>query len=107
MTDQPQAGNKAIEALLRDLEEAKEGLFGVVSQVTDPEFAWEPPAGDSIKQTLDKTANDISFFYGWLVIRVRGLPLFPASRLLTFHRYAKPQWFCRSPIVASPTSCTT
>jgi len=67
---------QAVETLLRHLEEGQQHLLDVVAQVTDQEFAWQA-GGDSIKQTLEKAADDINFLYGWLVTRARGLPPIP------------------------------
>jgi hypothetical protein len=84
MRDQPPGETEAVEALLRDLEEAKQRLLDIVAQVTDQEFVWQSPAGDSIKQTLEKAADDINFFYGWLVTRARGLAPIPCLQPADF-----------------------
>lgn len=77
MTHEGPATVQAVEALFRDLEDAKQRLLAVVALVTEEEFAWPPPEGDSIQRTLEKAADDVNFFYGWLVTRIRGLPPIP------------------------------
>ena len=77
-------GSQAIEPLLRDLEEGKQRLLDAVAQVTEAEFAWQPPQGDSIKRTLEKAADDVNFHYGWLVTRVRGLRPIPCLQPADF-----------------------
>ncbi len=73
-----------VETLLRSLEESKQRLLDALTPLTDQEFAWQGPAGGSIKGTLEKAADDLTFFYGWLVTRVRGLRPIPCLRTAEF-----------------------
>jgi|GEM_PF-724419 len=70
----PIAGAQAVELLLRDIEEAHRALIDTCGQVSDEAFLWEPPQGGSIKATLEKAADGVSFLYGTLIARARGLP---------------------------------
>ncbi|MFQ6019891.1 MAG: DinB family protein [Dehalococcoidia bacterium] len=64
---------EALTAILRDLEEAQQRFMMMVTQVTDAEFAWQPPDGDSIKRTLERAADEVNFGYGRLVARMLEL----------------------------------
>jgi len=79
-----EADSQAVEPLLRDIEEAKQALLDACAQVTDEEFAWEMPQGQSIKGALEKAADDINFFYAMLVARALGLPPLPCLRNAEF-----------------------
>ena len=84
MSNEPIADTTVVETLLRHLEESKQHLLDAVSQVTAQEFAWEAPGGDSIRRTLEKAADDLTFFYGWLVTRARGLRPIPCLHSAEF-----------------------
>jgi hypothetical protein len=84
MNDNPVSSVQAVEALLRSLEEAKQHLLDIVAQLTDQEFAWQTPAGDSVQETLEKASDDLAFSYAWLVTRVRGLRPIPCLRSAEF-----------------------
>ena len=84
MSDQSAAAAQAVETVLRNMEEAKQHLLDTVAQVMDQEFAWQAPAGGSIKETLEKAADDLTFFYGWLVTRARGLRPIPCLHTAEF-----------------------
>lgn len=84
MNEETAAETRAVEALLRDIEEAKQALLDACAQVTDEEFNWNLPQGQSIKGTLEKTADDINFFYATLIARALGLPPIPCLRNADF-----------------------
>ena len=73
-----------LHSLLQGLEEAKQRLVDTMTQVTDEEFEWQGPDGQSIRQVLEKAVDDVNFFYGWLVGRVRGRPPLPCIQPADF-----------------------
>lgn len=84
MDEEVAADIRAVEALLQDIEEAKQALLDACAQVTDEEFDWKLPQGQSIKGTLEKTVDDINFFYATLIARALGLPPIPCLRNADF-----------------------
>ena len=66
-----------LEPLLRRLAEAMQSLTDTIGQVSDEEFKWREPDGQSIRTVLETAADDLSFLYGRLLGRARGFPPLP------------------------------
>ena len=84
MSEEAMAGTEAVEPPLRDIEEAKQALIDACAQVSDEEFTWAPPQGHSIRATLEKAADEVSFFYATLIARARGRPPLPCMQSADF-----------------------
>jgi hypothetical protein len=67
-------GKDELEELLRRLTEANVSLIQALKD-SDPDlFGTETSDGESLKQTLERTADDVHFYYGRLVARAMSLP---------------------------------
>lgn len=63
-----------IDGLLRRLDEARAALIKALQGCDPARFAAEAGEGESIKRTLERTADDVNFYYGRLVARAMKLP---------------------------------
>lgn len=63
-----------LEDLLRRLDEALTALVETVSQAPATQFETQDDEGESIKHALDRTVDDMNFYYGRLVARALNLP---------------------------------
>lgn len=73
-----------LEDLMRRLEEARQALMEAID-ATDPEL-FESQAGDSesIKRALERTADELNFYYGLLAARALSLPQPPCMQRADF-----------------------
>ncbi len=74
MTEEVSSPATELDGLLRRLDSALESLMGVLFDCVPDRFAWETADGDSIKRVLERTADDLNFYYGSLVARTVSLP---------------------------------
>jgi hypothetical protein len=63
-----------VEELLRRLDEARLALASELEGADAAKFAAEPAEGESIKRMLERTVDDLNFYYGRLVARAMRLP---------------------------------
>jgi hypothetical protein len=63
-----------LEDLLRRLDEARTTLVETVGHAQADQFDTKNAEGESIKHALDRTVDDINFYYGRLVARALNLP---------------------------------
>jgi len=63
-----------LEDILRRLESAKAGLIEAIESSSADNFAKENAAGESVKKTLERAADEVNFYYGRLVSKALNLP---------------------------------
>lgn len=63
-----------LEDLMRRLDEARTVLVDIVGEVPADQFEAENDEGESIKRALDRTVDEMNFYYGRLVARALNLP---------------------------------
>lgn len=63
-----------LEDLLRRLDEARTALIEAVGRAPADRFEVQNDEGESIKHTLDRTVDEMNFYYGRLVARALNLP---------------------------------
>jgi hypothetical protein len=73
-----------MEDLLRRMEEARQALMEAINS-TDPDL-FEAEAGDSesIKRALERTSDELNFYYGMLAARALSLPQPPCMQKAGF-----------------------
>ena len=73
-----------VEALLNRLEDARSSLTAALKGAESQQFAREAHEGESIKRALERTADDLNFYYGRLVARAMSLPQPPCLQKADF-----------------------
>lgn len=63
-----------LEDLLRRLDDARTALVEALGRAPDELFEAETDEGESIKHSLDRTVDEMNFYYGRLVARALNLP---------------------------------
>ena len=63
-----------LEDILQRLESAKAGLIDAIESSSADSFAKENAAGESVKKTLERAADEVNFYYGRLVSKALNLP---------------------------------
>jgi hypothetical protein len=63
-----------LEDLLRRLNEASEMFISELKQLDPSQFDVEPNDGASVKRSLERTVDDLNFYYGQLTARCLNLP---------------------------------
>jgi hypothetical protein len=72
MTNEPT--KLMLEDLLRRLDEARSALVEAIGRAPTESFETENEEGESIKHALDRTVDDLNFYYGRLAARALNLP---------------------------------
>ena len=84
MTEEGSAPTDEMEGLLQKLEEAKLALMSAIGEADPEQFASETDSGESLKRVLERTADDVNFYYGRLVARAVSLPQLPCLQTAEF-----------------------
>lgn len=63
-----------LEALLRRLTESSEAFIEALKQLDPSQFDVESAEGASVKRSLERTVDDLNFYYGQLTARCLNLP---------------------------------
>ena len=84
MTQGNPAPRLELEDMLRRLESAREELMAALDAIDAERFEKESADGDSIKRTLERTADDLNFYYGRLAARALSLPQPPCLQRADF-----------------------
>lgn len=74
MSDETPTAIREVEGLLSRLQQAYRALMEAVAEVAPERFELEDDQGDSIQRILERTADDVNFYYGRLVARAVSLP---------------------------------
>jgi hypothetical protein len=73
-----------VEDLLRRLEDARSSLTTALNDAEPNLFTNQGDGGESLKRTLERTADDLNFYYGRLVARAMSLPQPPCLQKADF-----------------------
>ena len=84
MTEGNSEAQPELEDILRRLEDAHQRLTAAVERIEGDEFARERQGGESVKRLLERTADDINFYYGSLSARALNLPQPPCLQRAEF-----------------------
>jgi hypothetical protein len=63
-----------LEGILKRLEDAKSALVGALETAPSEGFTGPGSGGESLKDVLDRTIDDVNFYYGRLAARALNLP---------------------------------
>lgn len=74
MSEETPTAIEETEALLNRLQEAHRTLMKAITEAAPQQFERENREGDSIKRILERSADDVNFYYGRLVARAVSLP---------------------------------
>ena len=78
------ASTLELDNLLRRLEEARQNLMEALGICDEQQFESEVAEGEPIKRLLERTADDLNFYYGRLVARAMSLPQPPCLQTADF-----------------------
>jgi hypothetical protein len=84
MTESSSAPALEVDGLLRRLDEARTSLMQALKGCDPSRFADEAAEDESIKRSLERTADDLNFYYGRLVARAMSLPQPPCLQRAEF-----------------------
>lgn len=84
MTDENAGQALEVEDLIGRLEQARHGLIDSLKACDTQRFEEEPVEGESIKHLLERTVDDLNFYYGRLVARAMSLPQPPCLQTADF-----------------------
>jgi hypothetical protein len=84
MAERKAASIREVEKLLLRLDEARASLVQALKGFDPSRFANEGGDGESLKRTLERTADDVNFYYGRLVARAMSLPQPPCLQRADF-----------------------
>jgi hypothetical protein len=84
MTEGNSAPALEVEELLQRLEDARSSLAAALNGADPDQFAVKTERGESIKRTLERSADDLNFYYGRLVARAMSLPQPPCLQKADF-----------------------
>jgi hypothetical protein len=73
-----------VEDLLKRLEDARSSLTAALNDADSNQFAPQADGGESVKRALERTADDLNFYYGRLVARAMSLPQPPCLQKADF-----------------------
>jgi DinB superfamily len=78
------AATGELEKLLLRLSETNAALMQALKECDPSQFTTESGDGESLKGTLERTADDVNFYYGRLVARAMTLPQPPCIQRADF-----------------------
>jgi len=74
VTEETPTAVEEMEGLLGRLRRAHQALMEAMSEASPELFQQQNEEGDSIKRLLERSADDVNFYYGRLVARAISLP---------------------------------
>jgi hypothetical protein len=84
MTEGSAAPAVEIDEILKRLDEARAALTAALKEAGPEHFERAGTGGESLKRTLERTADDLNFYYGRLVARAMSLPQAPCLQKADF-----------------------
>lgn len=84
MTEGTPAPALELEDVLRRLDDSRQRLIDSLAACNTEQFDVEAADGESIKRTLERTVDDLNFYYGRLVARAMSLPQPPCMQTADF-----------------------
>lgn len=74
MSDETPTAIEDVEELLDRLQQAHFALMAVIADIAPEQFERENEEGDSIRRILERSTDEVNFYYGRLVSRAVSLP---------------------------------
>ena len=89
MSDETPTAATELEGLLNRLRQAQRALMRAVGNAAPERFGRAGEGGDSIKRILERSADDVNFYYGRLVAQALSLPQPPGMEPADFESLAE------------------
>lgn len=84
MSDETSAVSEELEGLLNRLQEGQQALIAAIDAAPPQEFERASREGDTVKRILERSADDVNFYYGRLVAQALSLPQPPGMEAADF-----------------------
>lgn len=84
MTKANKAPQAELDDILARLESSREGLIETLQSIDGALFEKKSAEGESIKAALERTSDDVNFYYGSLTARALNLPQPPCMQKADF-----------------------
>lgn len=84
VSDEIPTATREIDGLLRRLQDAHQTLMNAIAEATPEEFERENEEGDSVRRILERSTDDVNFYYGRLVAQAVSLPQPPHMEAADF-----------------------
>lgn len=84
MSDETSVAIGDLGALLRRLQAGHQELADAIAEAAPGDFERENEEGESVRRILERTADDVNFYYGHLVARAVSLPQPPFMKAADF-----------------------
>ncbi len=84
MSDDTSTATKEVDALLNRFHEAQQALMGAITETTPDQFESTEEEDGSVKRILERSANEVNFYYGRLVAQALSLPQPPGMETAAF-----------------------
>jgi hypothetical protein len=84
MTEETPTAVEEIEGVLGRLRRAHRALMEAISEAPPERFQQQNEEGDSVKRLLERSADDVNFYYGRLVAQAVSLPQPPGMEPADF-----------------------
>jgi hypothetical protein len=89
VSDERPTATAELKGLLSRLQEAQRALMKAVAEAAPERFERSIAEGDSIKRILERSADDVNFYYGRLVAQALSLPQPPGMETADFGSLAE------------------
>ncbi len=84
MSNETSTATKEMDALLNRFHEAQQALMRAITETAPDQFDRTEEDDGSVKRILERSANEVNFYYGRLVAQALSLPQPPGMETATF-----------------------
>ena len=84
MSDETSTATKEMDALLNRFHEAQQALMRAISEAAPDQFKKANEEDGSAKRILERSADEVNFYYGRLVAQALSLPQPPGMETASF-----------------------
>lgn len=84
MSEETSTATKEVDALLYRLQQAQKALMRAIAEAATAQFESAEEEGDSVKRILERSADEVNFYYGRLVAQALSLPQPPGMETAAF-----------------------
>lgn len=84
MSDETSTATKEVDALLNRFHEAQQALMRAIAEAAPDQFERAEEEDGSVKRILERSADEVNFYYGRLVAQALSLPQPPGMETAAF-----------------------
>ncbi len=84
MSDETSTATKEVDALLNRFHEAQQALMRAIAEAAPDQFERAEEEDGSVKRILERSADEVNFYYGRLVAQALSLPQPPSMETAAF-----------------------